>query len=139
MIEAMNETSQDSQTCCEGVRRPSWSERGRVCSEPKPIEFDGIKETKASPHESFIKSLIKERGEVYGPASVNLDSTASMWDAYLRNRNPGPLTIQDVCYMNILQKISRLARTPDHKDSLDDIPAYTELALENRQIAESVG
>lgn len=130
MIEAMNESSQDSQTCCEGVRRPSWSERGRVCSEPKPIEFDGIKPCE-------VNTVIQERMSLYGPPEVNLDCIARHWQAYLDNRNSGPLTLQDVCNMMCLVKISRLARTPGHQDSGKDIKAYREIAEENMPPAQT--
>jgi len=141
----MNEMMQDecclesqTQGCCEGGRftRPFASRKtGKPTvlhvtefSQEHVDEIKAIAEGTCDPHEAFISGLLKDRGSAYGPPEVNLDSTASMWDAYLRNRNPGPLTIHDVCYMNCLQKISRLARTPTHKDSQSDILGYTKIA-----------
>jgi hypothetical protein len=78
-----------------------------------------------------VKEVIQERMSLYGPPEVNLDCIARHWQAYLDNRNGGPLTLQDVCNMMVLAKISRMARTPEHADSVKDIKAY-------RQIAEGV-
>lgn len=137
----MNEMMQDecclesqTQGCCEGWRRP-FSERkmqshyylnapGPSCTTPEDWEIE------VSINDE-VSEVIQEREAVYGPPSVNLDCIARHWQAYLDNRNSGPLTLQDVCNMMCLAKISRMARTPEHADSVKDIKAY-------RQIAESV-
>jgi hypothetical protein len=65
------------------------------------------------------------RREHYGKPEDNHDCTAQMMIAYLE-RAYGvtvPLTAVDVCYFNILQKISRLANTY-HRDGLVDIAGY---------------
>lgn len=43
----------------------------------------------------------------YGPPPENHGRTATLYNAYLEARPPGPLTAVDVCMLNILQKISR--------------------------------
>ena len=135
MIEAMNESSQDSQTqsCCEGVRRPSWKERGRSFPGVDPLGLPMAFEVE--PCE--VNTVIQERMSLYGPPEVNLDCIARHWQAYLDNRNSGPLTLQDVCNMMCLVKISRLARTPGHQDSGKDIKAYREIAEENMPPAQT--
>ena len=137
MIEAMNESSQDSQTqsCCEGVRRPSWKERYK--SFPTVDALDMPIACEQQPCE--VNTVIQERMSLYGPPEVNLDCIARHWQAYLDNRNSGPLTLQDVCNMMCLAKISRMARTPEHADSVKDIKAYRQIAEENMPPAQSKG
>lgn len=126
-------------SCCEGARRPFKDRHLRtpeiadcpsqcvvmpVTDEVWPKFVEEVKE----PCE--VESVIQERESVYGPPSVNLDCIARHWQAYLDNRNPGRLTIQDVCNMMVLTKISRMARTPEHADSVKDIKAYRKIAEE---------
>lgn len=153
MIEALQtEDCLNSQTCCEGTRRPSWTERNRadirqVIQEdytPERAYNDyvwpkmPISQEVEDPIKTFaeaaceVNEVIQERMSLYGPPSVNLDCIARHWQAYLDNRNSGPLTLQDVCNMMCLAKLSRMARTPEHADSVKDIKAY-------RQIAETAG
>lgn len=128
-------------SCCEGGRRPvvPFSERKEAKAfkqngfvhQPDgqcrvmPVDLDAI-----MPVEIDSDSPIAERGQDYGPPEINLTCIAKMWQAYLDNREPGrPLDLHDVCYMNSLQKLSRLARTPKHKDSLRDLSrGYLEIA-----------
>ena len=66
------------------------------------------------------------RPSAYGKPPDNHGCTGSLVQSYLRRRY-GP-SVQfdavDVCAFNILQKISRLANTPSHHDSLVDIAGY---------------
>jgi len=65
------------------------------------------------------------RREHYGKPEDNHDCTAQMMIAYLE-RAYGvtvPLTAVDVCYFNILQKVSRLANAYQ-RDGLVDIAGY---------------
>lgn len=131
----MNEMMQDeeclatqTQGCCEGGRRP-FSERKSAIRDfneapayARPV-LPLIKE-----QADDVSEVIQERETVYGPPSVNLDCIARHWQAYMDNRNPGPLTLQDVCNMMCLAKISRMARTPEHADSVKDIKAYRQIA-----------
>lgn len=68
------------------------------------------------------------RHKDYGHPSVNHGCTAAMVEAYLRRRYGGSVSFDaiDVCAFNILQKISRLANSPSHHDSLVDIAGYAE-------------
>ena len=66
------------------------------------------------------------RPSAYGPAPLNHGCTGALVQMYLQRRY-GPASrfdALDVCAFNILQKISRLANTPTHHDSLVDIAGY---------------
>jgi len=72
------------------------------------------------------KTLVNgDRQHAYGVPEVNHERTAELWSAYL-----GPdyhLTAHDVCMLNILQKVSRLAHAPT-RDGHVDIAGYAENA-----------
>jgi hypothetical protein len=79
---------------------------------------------------SEAKALVsKNRRDAYGSPVQNHGATADLFSAYLKRRY-GPYMVvptmdaQDVCVFNICQKISRLANTPGHRDSLVDIAGY---------------
>lgn len=76
-----------------------------------------------------------DRQRDYGHPAENHGCTAALWAAYLKRRHgvEVPVDAIDVCQLNILQKVSRLANTPDHLDSLVDIAGYArnqEMVLE---------
>ena len=149
MIEMMQtEDCLNSQTCCEGGRRPertirTWEERklssreepfvaiGGVDARDIPFTQKEIDAVNAVSSRCEVNQVIQERMSLYGPPEVNLDCIARHWQAYLDNRNSGPLTLQDVCNMMCLAKISRMARTPEHPDSVKDIKAYRQIAEQN--------
>jgi len=81
---------------------------------------------------SSTKEIIEERGAAYGPPSENHARTALFWAAYMRNRGYEfkPLTPNDVCFLNILQKISRcMSKAGPSQDSLQDIQGFAENLL----------
>jgi hypothetical protein len=64
------------------------------------------------------------RREAYGPPEENHKRTALMWSSYLAARGyPRALSVDDVCYMNVLQKISRDIHSPQ-PDNLVDSHGY---------------
>jgi len=65
-------------------------------------------------------AIVHERGVVYGHAIYNMDRIAKSVSAYIDY----PISAHDIPIINILQKISRLAETPGHEDSIVDICAY---------------
>lgn len=67
-----------------------------------------------------------ERNDHYGHPRDNHGCTAALIGAYLSRKLGRPVAIdaQDVCMINVLQKVSRLAHTPEHRDSLVDIAGY---------------
>lgn len=81
-----------------------------------------------------MESLVESRHDSYGHPAKNLPCIADMWGIYLARRadaaSDGWLELNelDVAVLNILQKISRIANTPDHLDSWDDIQGYAECA-----------
>lgn len=67
-----------------------------------------------------VLNVVKERGAVYGPPSEDFARTAKLWSAFLGFEvTPAQVT---ACMM--LLKISRLAKTPDHRDSFVDVAGY---------------
>lgn len=81
-----------------------------------------------------IHPLLKEandivngpRREDYGHPTANHNRTATLWNAYLKGRNNGllgSLDAEDVCILNILQKISRHAHSRK-RDNLVDIVGW---------------
>jgi Domain of unknown function (DUF6378) len=65
-------------------------------------------------------ALVHERGIVYGHAIYNMERIAKSVSAYIDY----PIMPHDVPIINVLQKISRLAESPGHADSVVDICAY---------------
>lgn len=64
------------------------------------------------------------RKTTYGHPVDNHERTAELWNAFLLGKDESyRITAQDVCIMNILQKVSRLAHSI-HRDSLIDICGY---------------
>lgn len=78
-----------------------------------------------------MSSLTKERGEIYGPPRLNHSRTANLWMAYLKNRGfARDLTPEDVCMLNILQKIARAQHGVQDEDTIQDIAGYANNILE---------
>lgn len=74
------------------------------------------------------KAVNGARHKDYGHPRVNHGCTAALMRAFLERRYGGSVAFDalDVCAFNILQKVSRLANTPNHHDSLVDICGYAE-------------
>lgn len=64
-----------------------------------------------------------ERAQDYGDAQENFQRIANLWASY-KNVD---FSVQDVAIMLGLLKISRLAHTPDHRDSWIDLAGYAAL------------
>jgi hypothetical protein len=75
-----------------------------------------------------VEAVIEERMSVYGPPEENLQAIADAYEAYRLNMGNRRYTIQDLCNMECLKKLIRMARTPEHPDSVKDIKAYRLLA-----------
>lgn len=71
--------------------------------------------------EEALELVYGDRGEHYGHPSDNHGCTAEMWSAYLRRRGwtGPPLTVRDVCWMNVAQKMSRDANAPKRDNIVD--------------------
>lgn len=59
----------------------------------------------------------------YGHPKENHACTADLWNAYLRRRGLllGAIDAEDVCWLNVLQKISRHANERKHDNRVDTI------------------
>ncbi len=89
-----------------------------------------------NPAHDHIAKLIESRGAAYGPPAENHQRTALLWMAYLEAkaaRSEGgalKLNADDICFLNILQKIARcLSEAGPSKDSLLDIQGFAENLL----------
>jgi hypothetical protein len=67
-----------------------------------------------------VITTIQERGRVYGHPFYNHKRIAGLWSAYL----DFPITPHQAALCMALVKVSRLAETPDHYDSIKDFIAY---------------
>ena len=67
-----------------------------------------------------------DRNKTYGNPLGNHECTAEMMMGYLKRKygSDAGFDADDVCVFNIIQKLSRLAHTPRHRDSLIDICGY---------------
>lgn len=101
---------------------------GRYPSLPKGLSCPGCGEPYGAPPPAFEqRSILAEAGDVvhgdrrkdYGSPLENHDRTAKLWSAYLGVT----VTAEDVCMLNILQKVSR-ARHALKRDNLVDIAGY---------------
>lgn len=68
-----------------------------------------------------------DREKTYGHPSKNLQTIATMWNAYMLGKLEREITPQDVAAMMVLLKTARLANNPTHRDSLVDICGYAAL------------
>jgi len=72
-------------------------------------------------------SVVYGRGEQeYGHPAENFEDIAAFWTVFLGDKLTEPVTAVDVAQMNLLIKVARLKRTPDHRDSLVDECGYAE-------------
>ena len=68
-------------------------------------------------------TLVHERGVVYGHAIYNMQRISKSVSAYIDY----PIMPHDIPIINVIQKISRLAESPGHYDSVVDVCSYMAL------------
>lgn len=83
--------------------------------------------------EKAERIVMGDREEMYGHPKDNHQCTAELWNAYLKRRKQtmpyadalisDELVPTDICFLNILQKVSRCANKIS-KDSLADIAGW---------------
>lgn len=69
--------------------------------------------------------LINDRGSSYGNAIDNHEDIKTLWNTLLRTKLSADLTTVDVTTLLIALKLARLMKSPDHKDSMQDIICYS--------------
>jgi hypothetical protein len=78
-----------------------------------------------------VEELIcNERNKSYGEPYKNMDTTAKIMQAYLGNRTGDSIAASDVAIFGVILKLGRLAKDPEHLDSLLDIAGYIAIAYE---------
>lgn len=91
------------------------------------------KQKKANILEEANSIVHGARNQAYGHPYDNHGLTAEYWSVYLGTR----IKAEDVCFLNILQKISRAQNGVDlNRDSLVDIAGYAanvEMILEEKK------
>lgn len=93
------------------------------------LEFTILGEVDTSEPIEYEASRIVRNGERqknYGHPNADFQRTAGMWSAYLAHKlAPGAvISMEDVALMMGQLKMSRLASTPGHHDSLVDLIGY---------------
>jgi hypothetical protein len=66
------------------------------------------------------KVALHDRGKIYGSSRTNHERISELWSAYLGDYI-SPMQVS--CCM-LLVKVSRLAESPSHQDSIKDIIGY---------------
>ena len=67
-----------------------------------------------------IAAILTQRGSIYGSSSTNHERISELWSAYYGDY----ISPMQVSIMQLLVKVSRLAETANHKDSIKDIIGY---------------
>lgn len=70
--------------------------------------------------EEAARITARDRQDVYGHPADDYGRTAALWSAYLGV----PIRPDQAAMCVALVKVSRLAETPDHRDSLVDLAGY---------------
>ena len=73
-----------------------------------------------------VAAILRDRGDVYGSARLNLADTAARMSRTLGMT----VTPQLVCLLMIDIKLSRLRHSPGHLDSMMDLAGYAGLLVE---------
>lgn len=85
-------------------------------------------EIPVSPREAILDEakgiVMKDRNSTYGNPEDNFRQIAALWSAYKGVH----FTSMDVALMNSLIKVARLAKSPEHHDSVVDIAGYAACA-----------
>jgi hypothetical protein len=88
----------------------------------------------------------KDRNANYGNPENNFRQIAGLWNVYIGNRFPAGskesfalFTSADVAIMNLLIKVARLAKNPNHHDSAVDIAGYAACLADIQELARASG
>lgn len=82
---------------------------------------------------------VVERSAGYGRPADNHACTAQMWSAYLSRRLGVDVALgaRDVCWLNVLQKLSRDAHLPDDDNVIDTVGYAINVGLLDHPAAAS--
>ena len=64
--------------------------------------------------------ILNDRGNIYGSSRTNHERISELWSGYLGSY----ISPMQVSLMQLLVKVSRLAETANHQDSVKDIIGY---------------
>lgn len=94
--------------------------------------------------DEVMEIVHKDRNANYGSPENNFQQIADLWNAYLRavELNRGnvymvKISPADVAIMNMLIKVARLAKNPNHHDSAVDIAGYAACLADVQSAASS--
>lgn len=119
-----------------GDGRMGWYGELELHAEPTPtLDAEVHAEVEAENERARILSTAEklingDRAKAYGHPKENFGRIAALWNAQLGKKLSEPLTAEDVAYALVQLKMSRLANTPGHEDSLVDVAGYIALAGE---------
>lgn len=88
--------------------------------------YQGGASEMASPIETEAQGLVRNgaRQAVYGNPRSDFQRTAGIWSGSLSAKLREPITPEDVALMMAGLKMSRLAASPGHRDSIVDLIGY---------------
>lgn len=121
--------------CCTGGGKLSldcaWCAhtRGTVWSAEQTLRGPNVQQEADQTSSRILAEAAKvvngDRQHHYGHPADNHGCTAAMWSAYLSRKYRAPITLdaEDVCWLMVLQKISRQANRPKD-DNLVDAVGY---------------
>lgn len=76
--------------------------------------------------EDAIQCVTKDRNATHGEPENNFQVIADYWTTYLRSRGVAfQIKPHDVAVMMVLQKMSRVATSPEHSDHWVDAAGYS--------------
>lgn len=84
-----------------------------------------------------LNEVLKERNDMYGPYGGQIDVRQSLIDIMERvyqDRVQEPMCARHKAYLwDVMNKLSRIAWSPDHEDSWRDLAGYATIILKDIQ------
>ena len=122
------ETFESSFDLTQHIRQEHQTYEPVGCKIPYPAK-ESSKVTKQTILDTAQRVVDGDRNLDYGRPDQNHGCTADLFEQFRRRKiqsghDPLEFDAYDVCAFNICQKLSRLAHTFDHRDSLVDIAGY---------------
>lgn len=89
--------------------------------------------------EEAARITSKDRQQVYGHPKDDFKKTVAMWNGLFESKLVQPFDERDFCLAMIAVKMSRLQKTPEHRDSLLDIVGYARCYEMVQEVLDGVG